>query len=157
MAPPVAYREDALYANLRRVYEENPTAKYFGSFGAAHVQMENYVQKEGSSGSTIACVPDGWEKQLLDGRLTVIDGAITHEIGELGRLIPITLPYTIPPLQRTLVPKAESSMPKLPTPRMKKSRSMCCCLSIRLRSRPVRISQAGIGKTIKKIKRIGRV
>lgn len=34
----MAYREDALYANLQRIYQENPTAKYFGSFGAAHVQ-----------------------------------------------------------------------------------------------------------------------
>ena len=83
--PAVAYREDALYANLRRVYEENPTAKYFGSFGAAHVQMENYVQKEGSSRINNSFVSRmAGKNSFLDGRLTVIDGAITHEIGELG-------------------------------------------------------------------------
>ena len=83
--PAVAYREDALYANLRRVYEENPTAKYFGSFGAAHVQMENYVQKEGSSRINNSFVSRmAGKNSFLDGRLTVIDGAITREIGELG-------------------------------------------------------------------------
>ena len=83
--PAVAYREDALYANLRRVYEENPIAKYFGSFGAAHVQMENYVQKEGSSRINNSFVSRmAGKNSFLDGKLTVIDGAITHEIGELG-------------------------------------------------------------------------
>ena len=67
------------------VYEENPTAKYFGSFGAAHVQMENYVQKEGSSRINNSFVSRmAGKNSFLDGRLTVIDGAITREIGELG-------------------------------------------------------------------------
>ena len=90
--PAVAYREDALYANLRRVYEENPTAKYFGSFGAAHVQMENYVQKEGSSRINNSFVSRmAGKNSFLDGRLTVIDGAITHEIGELGEAVSFIL------------------------------------------------------------------
>ena len=83
--PAVAYREDALYANLRRVYEENPTAKYFGSFGAAHVQMENYVEKEGLSRINNSFVSRMAEKNsFLDGKLSVIDGIVTHEIGDLG-------------------------------------------------------------------------
>ncbi len=83
--PAVAYREDALYANLRQVYQANPTAKYFGSFGAAHVQMENYVEKEGLSRINNSFVSRMAEKNsFLDGKLTVIDGIVTHEIGDLG-------------------------------------------------------------------------
>lgn len=83
--PAVAYREDALYANLRQVYQANPTAKYFGSFGAAHVQMENYVEKEGLSRINNSFVSRmAGEESFLDGKLTVIDGIVTHEIGDLG-------------------------------------------------------------------------
>lgn len=83
--PAVAYREDALYANLRQVYQANPTAKYFGSFGAAHVQMENYVEKEGLSRINNSFVSRMAEKNsFLDGKLSVIDGIVTHEIGDLG-------------------------------------------------------------------------
>lgn len=81
----MAYREDALYANLQRIYQENPTAKYFGSFGAAHVQMENYVEKEGLSRINNSFVSRMAEKNsFLDGKLSVIDGIVTHEIGDLG-------------------------------------------------------------------------
>lgn len=83
--PAVAYREDALYANLRQGYQANPTAKYFGSFGAAHVQMENYVEKEGLSRINNSFVSRMAEKNsFLDGKLSVIDGIVTHEIGDLG-------------------------------------------------------------------------
>ena len=83
--PAVAYREDALYANLRQVYQANPTAKYFGSFGAAHVQMENYVEKEGLSRINNSFVSRMAEKNsFLDGKLSVIDGAVTQAIGDLG-------------------------------------------------------------------------
>lgn len=83
--PAVAYREDALYANLQRIYQENPTAKYFGSFGAAHVQMTRYV-----GDGTVYWIDDCFvsrmagEESFLDGKLTVIDGIVTHEIGDLG-------------------------------------------------------------------------
>lgn len=83
--PAVAYREDALYANLRRIYQENPTAKYFGSFGAAHVQMTRYV-----GDGTVYWIDNCFvsrmagEESFLDGKLTVIDGIVTHEIGDLG-------------------------------------------------------------------------
>lgn len=83
--PAVAYREDALYANLRQVYQANPTAKYFGSFGAAHVQMTRYV-----GDGTVYWIDDCFvsrmagEESFLDGKLTVIDGIVTHEIGDLG-------------------------------------------------------------------------
>lgn len=81
----MAYREDALYANLQRIYQENPTAKYFGSFGAAHVQMTRYV-----GDGTVYWIDDCFvsrmagEESFLDGKLTVIDGIVTHEIGDLG-------------------------------------------------------------------------
>lgn len=81
----MAYREDALYANLQRIYQENPTAKYFGSFGAAHVQMTRYV-----GDGTVYWIDDCFvsrmagEESFLGGKLTVIDGIVTHEIGDLG-------------------------------------------------------------------------
>lgn len=80
----MAYREDALYTNLQRIYQENPTAKYFGSFGAGHVQMTRYV-----GDGTIYWIDNCFvsrmagEESFLDGKLTVIDGVVTHEIGNL--------------------------------------------------------------------------
>lgn len=80
----MAYREDVLYANLRRIYQENPTAKYFGSFGAAHVQMTRYVG-DGTVHWIDNCFVSrmAGEESFLDGKLTVIDGDVTHEIGNL--------------------------------------------------------------------------
>lgn len=81
----MAYREDALYANLQRIYQENPTAKYFGSFGAGHVQMTRYV-----GDGTIYWIDNCFvsrmasEDGFLNGKLTVIDGVLTHEIGDMG-------------------------------------------------------------------------
>lgn len=80
----MAYREDALYTNLQRIYQENPTAKYFGSFGAGHVQMTRYV-----GDGTVYWIDNCFvsrmagEESFLDGKLTVIDGVVTHEIGDL--------------------------------------------------------------------------
>ena len=80
----MAYREDALYTNLQRIYQENPTAKYFGSFGAGHVQMTRYV-----GDGTVYWIDNCFvsrmagEESFLDGKLTVIYGVVTHEIGDL--------------------------------------------------------------------------
>lgn len=85
-SPAMAYREDALYENIQRVYQDNPTAKYFGSFGAGHVQMTRYV-----GDGTIYWIDNCFvsrmagEDSFLNGKLTVIDGVVTHEIGDLGK------------------------------------------------------------------------
>ena len=137
------------------VYEENPTAKYFGSFGAAHVQMENYVQKEGSSRINNSFVSRmAGKNSFLDGKLTVIDGAITHEIGELGETDTNHLTLYNTALAKNPGSESGKFYAEAPDTPDEKSHSMRCCSSIRLRSRPVRSSQAGIGKTIKKNKNV---
>lgn len=84
-SPAMAYREDALYENIQRVYQDSPTAKFFGSFGAGHVQMTRYV-----GNGTIYWIDNCFvsrmagEDSFLNGKLTVIDGVVTHEIGDLG-------------------------------------------------------------------------
>ena len=80
----MAYREDALYTNLQRIYQENPPAKYFGSFGPGHGQLTRYV-----GDGTVYWIDNCFvsrmagEESFLDGKLTVIDGVVTHEIGDL--------------------------------------------------------------------------
>ena len=58
--------------------------------------------------------------------------------------------FVIPPAQRILPLKAESSLRKPLTSRMKKLRSMQCCLSTRIGSQAARSIRAGIGSAIKK-------
>ena len=39
------YRENCLYENFMREYQERPDTKYYGEFGAAHVLMSDYSGK----------------------------------------------------------------------------------------------------------------
>lgn len=77
------YRENCLYENFMREYQERPDTKYYGEFGAAHVLMSDYSGK-------IYRVQNSFVTRLaeegspLNGKLTVIDGGLTFEIGDLG-------------------------------------------------------------------------
>ena len=77
------YRENCLYENFMREYQERPDTKYYGEFGAAHVLMSDYSGK-------IYRVQNSFVTRLaeegspLNGKLTVIDGCLTFEIGDLG-------------------------------------------------------------------------
>ena len=78
------YRENCLYEHFMREYQKRPDTKYYGEFGAAHVLMSDYSGK-------IYRVQNSFVTRLaeegspLNGKLTVIDGGLTFEIGDLGK------------------------------------------------------------------------
>ena len=77
--PDGSYREDCLWE-----YQQKPDAKYYGQFGGAHVLMSDYSGKlyrvQNSFVSRLAEIGSP-----LNGKLTVIDGCLTFEIGDLGK------------------------------------------------------------------------
>ena len=82
--PDDLYRENCLYEHFMWEYEQNPNAKYYGQFGGAHVLLSNYSGK-------VYRVQNSFVTRLaetdtpLNGKLTVIDGCLTFEIGDLGK------------------------------------------------------------------------
>lgn len=78
------YRENCLYEHFMWEYQQKPDAKYYGQFGGAHVLMSDYSGK-------LYRVQNSFVSRLaetdtpLNGKLTVIDGCLTFEIGDLGK------------------------------------------------------------------------
>jgi hypothetical protein len=81
--PDGSYRENCLYEHFMWEYQQRPDAKYYGQFGGAHVLMSDYSGK-------LYRVQNSFVTRLaeigspLNGKLTVIDGCLTFEIGDLG-------------------------------------------------------------------------
>ena len=81
--PGDVYRENCLYEHFMWEYQQRPDAKYYGQFGGAHVLMSDYSGK-------LYRVQNSFVTRLaetdtpLNGKLTVIDGCLTFEIGDLG-------------------------------------------------------------------------
>ena len=81
--PGDVYRESCLYENFMWEYQQKPDAKYYGQFGGAHVLMSDYSGK-------LYRVQNSFVTRLaetdtpLNGKLTVVDGCLTFEIGDLG-------------------------------------------------------------------------
>ena len=81
--PGDVYRENCLYKHFMREYQERPDTKYYGEFGAAHVLMSDYSGKMYRvQNSFVTRLAE--EGSPLNGKLTVIDGGLTFEIGNLG-------------------------------------------------------------------------
>lgn len=82
--PGDVYRENCLYEHFMWEYQQRPDAKYYGQFGGAHVLMSDYSGK-------LYRVQNSFVTRLaetdtpLNGKLTVIDGCLTFEIGDLGK------------------------------------------------------------------------
>ena len=81
--PDGSYRENCLYEHFMWEYQQRPDAKYYGQFGGAHVLMSDYSGKlyrvQNSFVSRLAEIGSP-----LNGKLTVVDGCLTFEIGDLG-------------------------------------------------------------------------
>lgn len=81
--PGDVYRENCLYEHFMWEYQQRPDAKYYGQFGGAHVLMSDYSGK-------LYRVQNSFVTRLaeigspLNGKLTVVDGCLTFEIGDLG-------------------------------------------------------------------------
>ena len=81
--PGDVYRESCLYEHFMWEYQQRPDAKYYGQFGGAHVLMSDYSGK-------LYRVQNSFVTRLaeigspLNGKLTVVDGCLTFEIGDLG-------------------------------------------------------------------------
>lgn len=91
------------------------------------------------------------EESFLDGKLTVIDGIVTHEIGDLGESD--TNHIILYNTARAKNPATENGKffaeaPDIPD---EKIAQMQYCLSTRIRSQAAKSIRAGIGSAIGKI------
>lgn len=80
----LSWREGKLYENFQWAYQQHPDAKYYGSFGAAHVQLSNYA-------GDVTRLNDSFVTQLnaedsfVKGKVVAIDGAVSYDIGDLSK------------------------------------------------------------------------